>query len=70
VGRCAERAATGEDKSLTDAARLEVARGEGVAESSAWAEVRVSTCEVKNVTEAARSLTIAMSWARSGAIAS
>ena len=70
MARSEERAATREDKSLRDASRLEVAGGEGVAERSAWAEVRVSTCEVKKVTEAPRSLTMAMSWARSGAIAS
>jgi len=64
------RAATREDKSLRDASWWDVAGGEGVAERSAWAEVKVSTCEVKKVTEAPRSLTMAMSWARSGAIAS
>jgi len=47
-----------------------VAGGEGVAERSAWAEASVSTCEVRKVTEAPRSLTMVMSWARRGAIAS
>ena len=65
-----ERAATGEDKSLRDASRLDMAGGEGVAERSAWAEVRDSTCKVKKVTEAPRSLTMAMSGVRRGAIAS
>ena len=55
---CEERPATREDKSLRDASRLDVAGGEGVAERSAWAEVRDSTCEVKKVTEALRSLTM------------
>ena len=68
--RCEERAATREDKCLRDASRLDVAGGEGVAERSAGAEVRVSPYEVKKVTEAPRSLTMAMSWARKGAIAS
>ena len=58
MARCEERAATREDKSWRDASRLDVAGGEGVAERSAWAEVRDSTCEVKNVTEAPRSLTM------------
>ena len=70
MARWEERAATRENKSLRDASRLDVARGEGVAERSAWAEVRDSTCEVKQVTEAPRLLTKAMSWARMGAIAS
>jgi len=47
-----------------------VAGSEGVAPRSAWAEVTVSTCEVRKVTEAPRSLTMAMSCARRGAIAS
>ena len=68
--RCAERAATQEDKSLRDASRLDVVGCEGVAERAAWAGVRDSTGEVKKVTEAPRSLTMAMSWARKGAIAS
>jgi len=42
VARCEERAATREDKSLRDASRLDVAGGEGVAERSAWAEVRLN----------------------------
>jgi len=70
VARCEERAATREDKSLRDASRLDEAGGEGVAQRSAWVEVRDSTCEVKKVTEAPRSLTMAMSWARRGEIAS
>ena len=70
MARYEERAATREDKSLSDTSRLVVAGGEGVAERSAWAEVRDSTCEVKKVTEAPRSLTMSMSWARRGAIAS
>ena len=70
MAQCEERAATREDKSLRDASRLDVAGGEGVAERSAWAEVWDSTCEVKKVTEAPRSLTMAMSWATRGAIAS
>jgi len=61
VARCEPRAATREDKSLRDASRLDVAGGEGVAERSARAEARDSTCQVKKVTEARRSLTIAMS---------
>jgi len=65
-----ERAATREDKSLRDASRLDVAGGEGVAERPAWAEVRFSTCKVRKVTEAPRSLTMAISWVRRGAIAS
>jgi len=44
-----------------DASRFDVAGGAGVAEHSAYAEVRVSTCELKKVTEAPRSLTITMS---------
>jgi len=70
VVRCEERAATQEDKSLRDAFRLDVAGSEGVAENSPWVEVRDSTWEVKKVTEAPRSLTMAISWARRGAIAS
>ena len=70
MARCEERAATREDKSLRDASRLDMAGGDGVAEGSAWAEVRDSTCKVKKVTESPRSLTMAMSWARRGAIAS
>jgi len=70
VARCEEKAATQEDKFLRDASRVDVAGGEGVAERSAWAEVKDSTCEDRKVTEAPRSLTIAMSWARRGAIAS
>jgi len=70
VARCEERAATREDKSLRDASRLDVAGGEGVAERSALAEVRDSTCEVKKVTDAPSSLTMAMSWVRRGAIGS
>jgi len=70
VARSKERGATREDKSLRDASRLDVAGGEGVAERSAWAEVRVSACEVKKVTEAPRVLTMAMRRARRGAIAS
>ena len=70
MARCEERAATREDNSLRDASRLDVAGGEGVAERSASEEVRDSTCEVKKVTEAPMSLTMAMSWARRGAIAS
>jgi len=58
VARCEEGAATREDKSLRDATRLDVAGGEGVADRSAWEEVRDSTCEVKKVTEAPRSLTM------------
>ena len=61
MARWEKRAATREDKSLRDASRLDVAGGEGVAEHPAWAEVRDSTCEVKKVTEAPRSLTMAMS---------
>jgi len=70
VARWEERAATQEDKFLRDASRVDVARGEGVAERPAWAEVRVSTCEVRKVTEAPRSLTMAISWARRGVMAS
>jgi len=70
LARFEERAATREDKSVQAASRLHVAGGEGVAERSAWAEVRDSTCEVKKVTEAPRSLTMAMSCARRAAIAS
>jgi len=70
VARCEERAATREDKSLRDASRLDVAGGKEVAERSAWAEVRDSTCEVRKVTEAPRSLTMGVSWARRGAIPS
>jgi len=70
VVRWEERAATREDRSLRDASRVDVAGGEGVAESPAWAEVRLSTCEVRKVTEAPRSLTMAISWARRGAMAS
>jgi len=70
VARWDKRAATREDKSLRDASRLDVAGGEGVAECPAWAEMRVSTCEVRNVTEATRSLTMAISWARRGTMAS
>jgi len=60
VARWQERAATREDKSLRDASRVDVAGGEGVAEGPAWAEVRVSTSEVRKVTEAPRSLTRAI----------
>jgi len=67
VAWCEPRAATREDKSLRDACRLDVAGGEGVAERSAWADVRDSTGEVRTVTEAPRSLTMVMSWARRGA---
>jgi len=56
--------------SLSDATRLDVARSERVAERSAWAEVSDSTCEVRKVTEVPRSLTMTMSRARRGAIAS
>ena len=70
MARWEERAATREDKSLKGASRLDVAGGEGVAEHPAWAEVRVSTCEVRKVTVAPRSLTIAMSRVRRGGIAS
>jgi len=70
VARWEERAATGEDKSLRDASRLDVADGEGVAECPAWAEARFPTCEVRKVTEAPRSLTMAMSWAKRGTRAS
>jgi len=54
VAQCEERAATREDKSLREASRLDVAGGVGVAERSAWVEVRDSTCKVKKVTEAPR----------------
>ena len=70
MARWEERAATREDKSLSDASRVDVAGGEGVAESPALAEVRVSTCEVRKVTEAPISLTMATSWARRWAMAS
>jgi len=62
VARWEERAATREDKSLGDASRLDVGGGKGVAEHPTWAEVRFSTCEVRKVTEAPRSLTMAISW--------
>jgi len=65
-----ERAATREDKSLRDASRLDVAGGEGVAEHPAWVEVRFPTWDVRKVTQAPRSLTMATSWARRGAMAS
>jgi len=65
-----ERAAMREDKSLRDASRVDVAGGEGVAEGPAWVEVRVATCEVRKVTEAPRLLTMAISWARRGVMAS
>jgi len=61
VARWEERAPTREDESLRDALRLDVAGGEGVVDRPPWVEVRVSTCEVKKVTEAPRSLTLAMS---------
>ena len=61
VVRWKERAATREDKSLRDASRLDVAGGKGVAKYPAWAEVRFSTSEVRKVTEAPRSLTMAIS---------
>jgi len=70
VARWEDREATRENKCLRDTSRLDVAGGDGVAEPPAWAEVRVSTCEVRNVTEAPRSLTMALSSARRGAIAS
>ena len=56
-----ERAAIREDKSWRDASRLDVAGGEGGAERPAWSEVRVSTCKVKKVTQAPRSLTMVIS---------
>ena len=65
-----ERAATWEDKSLRDVSRLDVATGERVAERPAWAEVRFPTWDVRKVTEAPRSLTMATSWARRGVMAS
>ena len=40
VARCEERAATGKDRLLRDASRLDVAGGEGVAEATSWADVR------------------------------
>jgi len=64
VARCEETVATREDKSLRGASRLHVAGVEGVAERSAWTEVRVSNCEVRKVRAAPRSLTMAMSLAR------
>jgi len=70
VALCVERAAIREDKSLRDASRVDMAGGEGVSERPAWVEVRVSTCEVRKVTEAPRWLTMVMSWARRGAMAS
>jgi len=65
-----ERAPTREDKSLRDPFRVDVAGREGVAEPPGWAEVSVSTSEVRKVTEAPRSLTMAISWARRGVMAS
>ena len=70
MARWENRAATREDKSLRDASRLDVAGGEGVAECPAWGEVRFSTWDVRKVTEALRSLTMATSWATGGAMAS
>jgi len=70
VVRWEDRAATCEDKSLRDASRPDVAGGEGVAEHPTWAEVTFSTWEVRKVTEAPRSLTMATSWASRGAMAS
>jgi len=70
VARRKERVATGKDKSLREASKLDVAGGKGVAECPAWGQVRISTCEVRNIKEAPRSLAMAISWARRGAIAS
>ena len=58
-----------EDKSWRDASRVDVAGGKGVADGPAWVEVRVSTCEVRKITEAPRSLTMAIHSARRGAMA-
>ena len=70
MARWEERAATPEDKFFRGASRLDVAGGEGVAECPAWVQVTFTTCKVKKVMEAQRPLTMAISWARRGAMAS
>ena len=70
VAQWEETVATCEHKSLRAVSRLDVVGVEGVAQYTSWVEVRISTWAVRKVTEEARSLTMAISWARRGVRAS
>jgi len=70
VVRWTEWAATGKDKFLRDGTTVNVSGGVRVPDRHSWGEVRITICIVRNITEAPRTLPMAIGWARRGAITS